>query len=149
MRKNATVREMVRETRLSTKDLISPIFVDEDITRPREIQSMPGVYNLPIDSVAREANETAELGVPAVLLFGIPKRKDEQGSEAWSSAGVVQRAIREIKKESKVAVVADLCLCEYTSHGHCGVVKDGYVVNDETIDLYGPPRWRRPGRERT
>ena len=126
MRKNATVREMVRETRLSTKDLISPMFVDENITRPREIQSMPGIYNLPLDQWCKEANEAVRLGVPAVLLFGIPKRKDEEGSEAWSAAGIVQRAIREIKKESKVAVIADLCLCEYTSHGHCGVVKDGY-----------------------
>ncbi|MGD0818650.1 MAG: porphobilinogen synthase [Methanomassiliicoccales archaeon] len=137
LRMNATVREMVRETRLSTKDLISPIFVDENITRPREIQSMPGVYNLPMDSVTQEANDVSQLGIPAVLLFGIPKRKDEEGSEAWSSAGVVQRAIRELKKESHVAVIADLCLCEYTSHGHCGVVKNGSVVNDETIELYG------------
>ena len=90
MRKNVTVREMVRETRLSTKDLISPMFVDENITRPREIQSMPGIYNLPIDSVVKEGNEASELGVPAVLLFGIPKLKDEEGSEAWSSAGMVQ-----------------------------------------------------------
>jgi porphobilinogen synthase len=134
---NATVREMVRETRLSTKDLISPIFVDENLTRPREIQSMPGVSNLPMDQVVREADEVSQLGIPAVLLFGIPKLKDEEGSEAWSAAGVVQRAIREIKKESKVAVIADLCLCEYTSHGHCGVVKDGLVSNDETIYLYG------------
>lgn len=134
---NATVREMVRETRLSTKDLISPIFVDENITRPREIQSMPGIYNIPVDMVTKEANEISELGVPAVLLFGIPKRKDEEGSEAWSGAGVVQRAIRELKKDSPVAVIADLCLCEYTSHGHCGSVKDGSVANDETIDLYG------------
>ncbi len=134
---NATVREMVRETRLSTKDLISPIFVDENISRPREIKSMPGVYNLPLDMVTKEANEAAELGVPAVLMFGIPRRKDEEGSEAWSAASVVQRAIRELKKDSPVAVIADLCLCEYTSHGHCGVVRDGTVVNDETIELYG------------
>ena len=137
MRKNAIVREMVCETRLSTKDLISPIFVDENITRPREVQSMPGVYNLPLDMVTAEAEESAGLGIPAILLFGIPKRKDEEGSEAWSAAGIVQRAIREIKKSSKITVVADLCLCEYTSHGHCGVVKDGYVQNDETIELYG------------
>lgn len=128
---------MVRETRLSTKDLISPIFVDENISRPREIKSMPGVYNLPLDMVTKEANEAAELGVPAVLMFGIPRRKDEEGSEAWSAASVVQRAIRELKKDSPVAVIADLCLCEYTSHGHCGVVRDGTVVNDETIELYG------------
>ncbi len=131
------VREMVCETRLSTKDLISPIFVDENITRPREVQSMPGVYNLPLDMVTAEAEESAGLGIPAILLFGIPKRKDEEGSEAWSAAGIVQRAIREIKKSSKITVIADLCLCEYTSHGHCGVVKDGYVQNDETIELYG------------
>jgi porphobilinogen synthase len=134
---NATVREMVRETRLSTKDLISPIFVDENISRPREIQSMPGVYNLPLEMIAKEAKETTELGIPAVLLFGIPKRKDEEGSEAWSSAGIVQRAIREIKNDSEAVVIADLCLCEYTSHGHCGTVKDGSVENDNTIDLYG------------
>ena len=134
---NATVREMVRETRLSPQDLISPIFVDENISRPREIKSMPGVYSLPLDMVTKEANEAAELGVPAVLMFGIPKRKDEEGSEAWSAAGVVQRAIRELKKDSPVAVIADLCLCEYTSHGHCGAVMDGTVNNDETIELYG------------
>jgi porphobilinogen synthase len=131
------VREMVCETRLSPKDLISPIFVDENITRPREIRSMPGVYNLPLDMMTAEAEESAGLGIPAILLFGIPKRKDEEGSEAWSAAGVVQRAIREIKKSTEITVIADLCLCEYTSHGHCGVVKDGYVQNDETIELYG------------
>ncbi|HEY3419574.1 MAG TPA: porphobilinogen synthase [Methanomassiliicoccales archaeon] len=134
---NATVREMVRETRLSTKDLISPIFVDENSTKPKEIQSMPGVFNLPMDQVVNEANQVSQLGIPAVLLFGIPKKKDEGGSEAWSAAGVVQRAIREIKNGSDVAVIADLCLCEYTSHGHCGAVKDGQVMNDETIELYG------------
>lgn len=134
---NAKVREMVCETRLSTKDLISPIFVDENITRPREIASMPEVYSLPLEAVAREAMDVSDLGIPAVLLFGIPKLKDEEGSEAWSAAGVVQRAIREIKKSSKVAVVTDLCLCEYTSHGHCGVVKEGSVANDDTIELYG------------
>jgi porphobilinogen synthase len=137
LRKNAMIRELVRETRLSPKDLISPIFVDENITRPKEIQSMPGVYNLPLDMMTAEAEESAGLGIPAVLLFGIPKRKDEEGSEAWSAAGVVQRAIRDIKKSSKIVVIADLCLCEYTSHGHCGVVKDGYVLNDETNEFYG------------
>jgi porphobilinogen synthase len=134
---NATVREMVRETRLSTKDLISPMFVDENITEPREIQSMPGIFNLPVDQVVGEAEEVSRLGIPAVLLFGIPKQKDEQGSEAWSASGVVQSAIREIKKGSEVAVIADLCLCEYTTHGHCGEVKDGMVLNDRTLDLYG------------
>jgi len=98
---------------------------------------MPGIFNLPMDQAAKEAKEVFQLGIPAVLLFGIPKRKDEEGSEAWSAAGVVQRAIREIKKESEAVVIADLCLCEYTSHGHCGAVRDGVVVNDETIDLYG------------
>jgi len=129
---------MVAETRVSTDDLIMPLFVDERLDAPMRIESMPGQFRHSIESLAREVEGLEELGVSAVILFGLPDKKDEVGSGAWDPAGVVQRAIERIKETtSKVVVIADLCLCEYTSHGHCGVIKNQEVANDETLPLLG------------
>ncbi len=132
------IRRMVAETKVSVDDLIMPLFVDERLAAPMEIGSMPGQSRHSIESLAREVEELEELGVPAVILFGLPKEKDEMGSGAWDPAGVVQKAAERIKETtSKVVVIADLCLCEYTSHGHCGVIRDQEVLNDETLPLLG------------
>jgi porphobilinogen synthase len=127
---------MIRETRLAPDDLIQPFFVcpGRDLKRP--IGSMPGVEQMSVDQVVRAARVTHAAGVPAVILFGIPSRKDPQGSEAWNDQGEVQRAIREIKEHVPgLAVITDVCLCEYTDHGHCGVVLGNDVDNDATLEL--------------
>ena len=131
---------MVREVCVHPGDLILPLFVRPGKNARRPIRSMPGQFQLSVDLAAKEAKEAARLGIPAVILFGIPSRKDEQGSEAYDPDGIVQRAIREIKnKAPELAVIADCCFCEYTSHGHCGVVKgsgrDFAVDNDATLEL--------------
>jgi len=129
---------MVAETRVSTDDLIMPLFVDERLKKPVEIGSMPGQSRHSLESLAREVEALEELGIPAVILFGLPEKKDEVGSGAWDPAGIVQRAAERIKETtSKVVVIADLCLCEYTSHGHCGLIKNQEVANDETLPLLG------------
>jgi len=129
---------MVAETRVSTDDLIMPLFVDERLKTPIEIQSMPGQNRHSVESLAREVEELEELGVPAVILFGLPETKDEVGSGAYDPAGIVQKAAERIKETtSKIVVIADLCLCEYTSHGHCGLIKNQEVANDETLPLLG------------
>lgn len=136
LRINQQVRDLVAESRVTVKDLVYPMFVNETITRPTPVKSMPGICTLPVDSAVEEAEKAHQAGIPAVLLFGIPRKKDELGSEAWNREGIAQRAIREIKSKVKITVIADLCLCEYTSHGHCGVIRDGNVSNDETLELY-------------
>ena len=136
LRRNETLRRMIRETRLGRDDLIQPYFVcpGRDVKKP--IGAMPGVAQMSVDQVLREARETHAAGVPAVILFGIPTRKDATGSEAWNENGEVQRAIREIKEHIPgLAVITDVCMCEYTDHGHCGVVKNGDVDNDATLEL--------------
>jgi porphobilinogen synthase len=136
LRRTETLRRMVRETRLAPDDLIQPFFVcpGRDVKRP--IASMPGVAQMSVDQVARAARETHAAGVPAVILFGIPQRKDSQGSEAWNDQGEVQRAVREIKEHVPgLAVITDVCMCEYTDHGHCGVVLGNDVDNDATLEL--------------
>jgi len=136
LRRTATLRRMVRETRLAPDDFIQPLFVcpGRDVRKP--IESMPGVAQLSVDLAVREARATFDAGVPAVILFGIPAHKDSTGSEAWSDSGVVQTAIREIKAHvPDLAVITDVCLCEYTDHGHCGVIEDGDVDNDATLEL--------------
>ncbi len=136
MRATETHRRMVRETRLSADDLIYPLFVVHGRDVRREIGSMPGVFQLSVDNIIREAKEVSSLGIPAVILFGIPENKDERGSEAYADDGIVQQAVRAIKDSApELIVITDVCLCEYTSHGHCGVVKDGKVLNDPTIEL--------------
>ncbi len=131
------IREMVRETDLGIQNLVQPIFVDERISEPKLIESMPGQYHQSIESVALEAGELEDLGVPAVLLFGLPSFKDEMGSAAADPEGVIQKAVRAIKEVTNLVVITDLCLCEYTSHGHCGLVRGERVLNDETLPLLG------------
>lgn len=132
------LRRMVAETRVSTDDLIMPLFVDERLKTPIEIESMPGQSRHSVESLAKEVEELEELGVPAVILFGLPEKKDEVGSGAYDPQGVVQKATERIKETtSKIVVIADLCLCEYTSHGHCGLIKNQEVLNDETLPLLG------------
>ena len=126
----------MRETRLAPEDFILPLFVcpGRDVKKP--VASMPGVAQMSVDNIVREAKETYEAGVPGVILFGIPEHKDGQGSSAWNDDGEVQRAIRELKERVPgLAVITDVCLCEYTDHGHCGVVTDGDVDNDATLEL--------------
>ncbi|MEX1275295.1 MAG: porphobilinogen synthase, partial [Bacteroidota bacterium] len=133
---NEAFRSMVRETELSPGDLIYPLFVVPGTRTRKEISSMPGVFQLSIDETVRECLEVKSLEVPAVILFGIPEHKDEVGSEAYDEAGIVQRAIRAIKKEvPELVVITDVCLCEYTSHGHCGIVEGKEIVNDASIEL--------------
>lgn len=131
------IRDMVAETRLSLKNMIQPIFVDERIDKPKAIDSMPGQFRQSLESISSEAGELEDLGVPAVLLFGLPLQKDEIGSEAYDSQGVIQKAVRSIKETTNLVVITDLCLCEYTSHGHCGLIRDEKVLNDETLPILG------------
>ena len=129
-------RNMVRETSLSTNDLIYPMFAAFGKGIRKEISSMPGIYQQSIENIVEEAQEAYELGVPAVILFGIPEQKDAMGSDAYSDTGIIQETIRAIKKSvPNLAVITDVCLCEYTDHGHCGVIKNGDVDNDETLEL--------------
>ncbi|GAB6282156.1 MAG: porphobilinogen synthase [Ignavibacterium sp.] len=136
LRYNPLVRDMVRETELSKNDLIYPLFVvpGEQIKNP--VKSMPGVYQMSIDVLVKECKEVENLGIPAVILFGIPEHKDEKGSEAYDPNGIVQRAIKSIKSEVKnLLVITDVCMCEYTSHGHCGLLNGEEILNDETVEL--------------
>jgi len=127
---------MVRETTLSPDDFIYPLFVTHGKGVMKEIGSMPGNYQQSIDNIIKDCQEVTRLGIPAVLLFGIPEHKDEVGSEAYSDDGIVQHAIKAIKnKIPDLIVITDVCLCEYTSHGHCGVIKNGVVQNDPTLEL--------------
>ena len=136
LRKNANIRRMVRETSLSVDDLILPLFVTFGKNKKNPISSMPGQFQLSVDKLAKEAKEIYDLGIPAVILFGIPEHKDELGTDAYSDKGIVQQAIREIKnKVPDLTVITDVCLCEFTSHGHCGFIEKGDVDNDQTIDL--------------
>ncbi|WP_244237530.1 porphobilinogen synthase, partial [Corallococcus llansteffanensis] len=133
---SAALRDMVRETRLSPTDFIYPLFVVEgrDVRRP--ISSMPGIFNLSVEHAVQEAKLAKSLGVPSVILFGIPDHKDAEGTQAYARDGIVQRAIREIKAAvPDLQVIADVCLCEYTDHGHCGVLDGQHVVNDATLPL--------------
>jgi porphobilinogen synthase len=137
-RQNDKLRGLVRETRLHTDQLIYPLFVAEGINEPREISSMPGIMNWPLEHLGREVERIANLGIPAVLLFGIPNDKDEVGSQAYAEQGIIQQAIRRIKAEvPDMQVITDVCLCEYTSHGHCGVIHNGTVQNDASLQLLG------------
>ena len=136
LRRSETIRRMVRETIVQVDDLIMPLFVVHGRGIRREIPPMPGNYQLSVDQLIREAKEIAALRIPAVLLFGIPERKDAHGSQAYAKDGIIQQAVRAIKDSvSDLLVITDTCLCEYTSHGHCGVVEEGVVKNDPTLDL--------------
>ncbi|EHO47973.1 porphobilinogen synthase [Lentilactobacillus kisonensis DSM 19906 = JCM 15041] len=128
------MRDLVRETHLLKDDLIMPVFVDANIKDRKEIPSMPGVYQFSLDAILDEIKVIVDKGIKAIILFGLPDHKDEVGTSAWEDDGIVQEAIRKIKKAyPDLIVIADTCLCEYTSTGHCGVVKDGVVLNDESL----------------
>jgi len=136
LRKNEALRQLVRETTLSVKDLIYPLFVGPGRDRIQAVSSMPGVAQLSVDRAVSECRDAFALGIPAVILFGIPERKDAFGSEAYADDGVVQQAIRAIKNAvPELLVITDVCLCEYTDHGHCGVIKNADVDNDSTLEL--------------
>src|ERR1700722_19243352 len=137
LRANRALRGLVRETRLEAADFVYPMFVAHGIDRREPIDAMPGIDRLSIAHAVEEAGSAASLGIPAVLLFGIPATKDEEGSGAWDDEGIVQLATRAIKEaHPELLVIADLCLCEYTSHGHCGLVTNaGTVDNDQTLEL--------------
>lgn len=136
LRQSEFLRRLVRETELASDDLVYPLFVCYGQGGHEEIRSMPGQYRLSIDQLPREAEEIFALGIPAVLLFGLPEHKDEVGSGAYDEHGIVQEAVKTIKKAvPELTVITDVCLCEYTSHGHCGIVRDGRVENDKTLEL--------------
>ncbi len=135
LRRNQTLRSMVRETRLSRSDLVLPLFVVEGSGVREPVGSMPGVFRYSVDQVVSEAKATADLGIPAVILFGIPAEKDARGSGADARDGIVQRAVKAIKTGvSDLCVITDVCLCEYTDHGHCGIIEDGEVSNDLSVE---------------
>jgi porphobilinogen synthase len=136
LRYNPLVRDLVRETELSKNDFIYPLFAVPGENVKKEIRSMPGVFQMSIDILVEECKEVASLGIPAVILFGIPDHKDEVGSGAYDENGIIQKAVRAIKKEVKnLLVITDVCLCEYTSHGHCGVLDGDNILNDDTVEL--------------
>ena len=136
LRRTEALRGMVRETKLSTDGLVYPMFACPGKGVRTQISSMPGVFQQSPDEIVEECREVADLGIPAVILFGLPEKKDETGSEAASSTGAVQLSIEAIRKAKlNLLVVTDVCLCEYTSHGHCGVIKDGEILNDPSLEL--------------
>jgi porphobilinogen synthase len=136
LRRTEAIRALVRETRLAPEDFVLPFFACPGENVRREISSMPGVHNLSVDQVARDAADAFEIGIRSVVIFGLPEGKDETGSGAYAEDGIVQRAIRAVRRTvPEMVVVADTCLCEYTSHGHCGVIRDGDVLNDESLEI--------------
>jgi porphobilinogen synthase len=136
LRRNEALRGFVRETRLSASGMVYPMFACPGTNVRQEVSSMPGIYQQSVDQILEECREVAGLGIPAVILFGLPEHKDELGTEAADAHGAVQRAIEAIRKAKlNLLVIADVCLCEYTSHGHCGIVKDGEVLNDPTLEI--------------
>ena len=136
LRRSETLRAMVRETSLSPDDFIYPLFVCDGQNVKREIGSMPGVYNLSVENLLKEVESARASGVKSIILFGVPDHKDATGTQAYAEDGVIQRAIRSVKRNiPDVVVIADNCLCEYTDHGHCGIIEKGEVLNDATLDL--------------
>ena len=136
LRMTESFRSMVRETQVTPKDFIYPLFVVPGSRFRKEVKSMPGVFQLSVDETVRECMDVKTLGIPAVILFGIPEHKDEVASGAYDENGIVQTAVRAIKKEiPELVVITDVCLCEYTSHGHCGIVRGNEILNDESVEL--------------
>ena len=136
LRRKEALRKMVRETHLRIDDLIFPVFVRSGKGQKVEISSMPGIFQYSIDTVCKELEDVQSLGIPAILLFGLPDSKDELGSQAYAPQGIVQQAIKEIKSSfPTLIVITDICLCAYTNHGHCGIIKDGVVENDQTLGI--------------
>jgi porphobilinogen synthase len=135
-RQNERLRGLVRETHLHVDQLVYPLFIAEGINQPHEITAMPGIMQWPLEHLGREVERIAKLGITAILLFGIPNEKDEVGSQAYAQEGIIQQAIRRIKTEvPDMLVITDVCLCEYTSHGHCGIIANGNVQNDASLEL--------------
>jgi porphobilinogen synthase len=136
LRMSETLRSMVRETHLDTSDFIYPLFVVPGTNVKRDVSSMPGVQQLSVENIVRECAEVQSLGIPAVIFFGVPDHKDEVGSGAYDENGIVQQAVRAVKKDVPgLYLITDVCLCEYTSHGHCGIVKGDEIVNDASVEL--------------
>jgi porphobilinogen synthase len=134
LRKSEGIRRLVRETQLSVDDFVYPLFVEEGVNIETEIVSMPGIKRFSLDRISKELDEVVALKIPAVLLFGIPSKKDDQGTETWNDNGIMQQAIRFIKKKyPSLYVITDVCFCEYTCHGHCGIIHDNDVDNDATL----------------
>lgn len=136
LRKNENFRRLVRETKLSVDDLVYPLFAIPGKSVKKPIHSMPGQFQLSVDYIAKEAREAHEMGIPAILLFGIPSKKDENATGAFTKDGIVQQAVKRVKNEvPDILVITDVCLCEYTSHGHCGIIEKGQVQNDLTLEV--------------
>ncbi|MCK5421044.1 MAG: porphobilinogen synthase, partial [Deltaproteobacteria bacterium] len=136
LRRKEALRKMMRETHLRIDDLIFPVFVRSGKGQKVAISSMPGIFQYSIDTLCKELEEVQSLGIPAILLFGLPDSKDELGSQAHASQGIVQQAIKEIKSSfPTLIVITDICLCAYTNHGHCGIIKDGVIENDQTLGI--------------
>ena len=136
LRRSEKIRELLQETRLSSKDFICPIFVQENLEKRQKVESMPDIERLPLNEIVREVGAISDLDIPAVMVFGLPSKKDDAGSAAFDEKGIVQKAIFEIKKNygEKMVIMADVCLCQYTSSGHCGLIKDNKVDNDSSIE---------------
>lgn len=136
LRKTQAIRDLFQETRLSAKDLIAPVFVQEGLKKAQAIASMPDIRRLPLAGLAKEVGELSDLGVRSVILFGIPKEKDGRGSSAFDDKGIVQKSVEEVRKHfgDKVVIITDVCLCQYTSHGHCGIVSGKTIDNDKSIN---------------
>lgn len=136
LRRTEALRSMVREVRLNEKDFVLPFFVRPGSGVKEAVSSMPGVFQLSCDALLRELEEPVKRGIPAIILFGIPEHKDAVGSEGYSKTGIIQQAVAKVKKKyPDLVVITDVCLCEYTDHGHCGVIRDGYVDNDATLEI--------------
>ncbi|HSD04503.1 MAG TPA: porphobilinogen synthase, partial [Nitrosopumilaceae archaeon] len=137
LRESKKIRELLEEVRLSPKDLICPVFVQEDLKSKVQVDSMPDIERLPLKDVVNEVNTIADLKIPAIMLFGIPSSKDDIGTSAFAENGIVQKAISEIRKNlgNEIAIMADVCLCQYTSSGHCGLVKGDKIDNDSSLDV--------------
>ncbi len=136
LRRSEKIRELLQETRLSPKDFIYPIFVQENLEKRQKVESMPDIERLPLNEIVREVGAISDLDIPAVMVFGLPSKKNDAGSAAFDEKGIVQKAILEIKKNygEKMVIMADVCLCQYTSSGHCGLIKDSKVDNDSSIE---------------
>jgi porphobilinogen synthase len=137
LRNNKIIRDMVRETILTKNDLIYPLFAIHGSNIKNPVRSMPGVFQMSVENIVEECKTVRDLGIPAVILFGIPEQKDPLGSDAYSPDGIIQQTIRAVKKEViDLLVIGDVCMCEYTSHGHCGLVDGEHILNDESVELY-------------
>ncbi len=139
LRKTQAVRELFQETHLSVRDLIAPIFVEEGLKKPQDIGSMPDIKRFPLSRLTNEVEELSDLGVRAIILFGLPAEKDDKGSQAYAEKGIVQKSVEQVRANfgDKIAVITDVCLCQYTSHGHCGIVKDKKIDNDASAGTLG------------